>query len=256
MEPSVQNFLGLVTKKYGQIRRSAEFFSSAIDLVSKQKKSLESDLYYHLNLVRILSILCRFDESHQELDKVLSLYNSKYGQSEIHNNEDDFISRQLKNHVHYVILEAELSSLPCDFHLCESKLAMADQLYSSKMHIDRYYPRHLQSKILFLLRKHRFDEIGPVFDELDKSQSIKFDIIRSQYYLALYQYVIGHRTEGLQTAMNQLTALKAMDILLIERTEFYALIDTLEGQNHMGEVSEELRPWYSHTKSIIQQIIK
>ena len=91
---------------------------------------------------------------------------------------------------------------------------------------------------------------------MDESQSVEFDKIRTQYYYALYQYAIGHNYEGLQTALKQLTYLKGKEILLIERTEFLALVDTLENQNHLTEITEELRPWYFHTTFLIKQIVE
>ena len=256
MEPSILNTLGLVTKKCGMIVRSATFFKSAIQMAKMQNLPLESIIYYHLNLSRIKTILCQFDEGRIELSEALEGFYHKNWQAEIKDSDFEFKARQLELAVRYVNVETELSSATYDTAVCETELAWADQLYSSKMRIDRYYPRHLQSKILFLLREHRFDEIEPVFDALDESQSVEFDQIRTRYYFALYQYAIGHRDEGLRTAMEQLAILKSKKTLLIERTECYALISTLGGQNHMAEVTDELRPWYLHTTSLIKQIMK
>ena len=167
----------------------------------------------------------------------------------------EFVSRQLEIAVRYVNLETALASAVYDPSLCERELAWADQLYSSKLRIDRYYPRHLHSKMYFLLREHRLEEIAPILDELNNSRSLGYDKIRTQYYLALYQYAIGHTSEGLNTAQALLSELKEQNSLLIEKAECLALIDTLENQDHLSEVDDELCPWYHHTASLIKQIV-
>ncbi len=255
VEPYIQNILGLVTKKCGIVARSATFFSNAIKLSLEQELPLGSILYYHLNLSRVYTILCQFDEACKELDFALDGFAHKDWRDEIQASDVEFKSRQLELAVRYVHLENQLFSVSYDTAVCETELTWADQLYSSKMHVDRYYPRHLQSKILFMLREHQFDEIGPIFNALDESQSVEYDDIRTQYFFALYQYAIGCRNEGLQTAKNLLSILMAKDILLIERTECIALIDTIEARSSLEKITDELHPWYLHTTAIIKQII-
>ncbi len=255
LEYSVQNMLGLATKKCGLISRSAEFFKNAIQLSMKRNVSLEKIIYYHLNLSRVLIILCQFDDGRQKLKSALDEFYKKDWQSGITESDFEFKSRQLELAVRYVNLETELFSSVYDPVVCERELAWADRLYSSRLRMDRYYPRHLHSKILFLLREHKSCEIEPIFEELNNCQTSKFDDIYTHYYLSIYQYTIGNREESLRTAMAQLEELQQMDSLLIEKTEFLALIDTIGGQKHASDVNEELQPWYSHTLSIIKEII-
>lgn len=256
LEPQVKNMLGLATKKCGMVSHSADFYKQALQLSTELSIPLESIIYYHLNLSRVQTILCQFSEGHKELKTALDGFYNKDWQSNIKDSDFEFKSRQLELAVRYVNVETQLFSSVYDPAVCETELKWADQLYSSKIRIDRYYPRHLQSKILFLLREHRFDEIRPLFDALDESDSVEFDKIRTQYYLALYQYATREKANGFQIVTILLTELTEKDSLLIERTECLALIDFFEGQEHVAEITKELRPWYHHTISIIKQIVE
>jgi hypothetical protein len=255
LEPQIQNMLGLATKKCGKITQSETFFRNALRLAVEQHNPLERIIYYHLNLSRVLTILCRFDEGRKELDTAMDAFFHQDWRSGIQTTDVDFSSRQLELAVRYVDVETELFSETYDAEICREEIAWADELYSSKLRRDRYYPRHLQSKVLFMLREHRFDEIDALMDELKESDSAEFDDVRTDYYLSLYQYASGRRTEGLRTAQEQLSKLKKEGTLLIERTELFALVDAMETQSHLAEVSDELKPWYNHTISIIKQIV-
>lgn len=253
--PQVQNMLGLATKKCGMITQSGTFFKNALRLAIEQHDPLEKIIYYHLNLSRVLTILCQFDEGRKELNTAMDAFFHQDWRSGIQTTDVDFASRQLELAVRYVDVETELFSETYDAEICREEIAWADELYSSKLRRDRYYPRHLQSKVLFMLREHRFDEIDALMDELKESDSAEFDDVRTDYYLSLYQYASGRRAEGLRTAQEQLSKLKKEGTLLIERTELFALVDAMENQSHLSEVSDELKPWYNHTISIIKQIV-
>lgn len=251
MEPRIQNMLGLATKKCGNISQSAVFYRRAIQL-SSIKKHL---IHYHLNLSRVLMILCRFDEARSELEKALDDFYHSDCIDGIEDSDIEFAFRQLELAVRYVVLETELYSTTYNTVLCERELEWADQLYSSKLRIDRYYPRHLQSKALFLLREHRFDELDSVLNELKDAQSVGFDDVRTCFYQSVFLYAVGCESEGFQIAQELLSELCKKDTFLIERTECMALIDALEKQNHLTEISDELRPWYFHMASLIKQIV-
>lgn len=256
LEPSVQNIMGLATKKCGIVSRSADYYKRAVQLAIEQNSSLESIIYYHLNLSRVLTILCQFEDARKELETALDEFHHNDWQGAIKESDFEFKARQLELAVRYVNVETELYSATYNPSVCENEIAWADDLYSNKLRIDRYYPRHLQIKVLFLLREHRFKEIEPIIEELNDSQSVLFDDVRTNFFLSIYQYATGQKTSGLQTALDQLTKLKIKNTLLIERTEFIALVDAQEGLDSVKEVPEELRPWYYHTFAIIKQIIK
>ena len=93
-----------------------------------------------------------------------------------------------------------------------------------------------------------------VLDELNNSQCSGFDKIRTRLYLSLYQYCIGSTELGQQTAMELWEELRKKTTHLIEKTECLALIDMMNNQNHLAEISDELKPWYAHATSIIRQI--
>lgn len=249
--PQVQNMLGLATKKCGMIGRSADFYRRALAL----SDNIVSRIYYHLNLSRVLTILCRFDEGRDELNVALDAFYNKDWRSKMNPANFEFASRQLELAVRYVDVETELFSSTYDPEVCRKELAWADELYSSKLRRDRYYPRHLQSKILFLLREHRLDEVGAVIDELKNSESAGFDDVRTSYYVSQYQYAMGYGEEGLRTAKDQLERLSKQDTLLIEKAELWALVDTMERQDHLADVSDELKPWYHHTASVLRQMM-
>ena len=251
MEPRIQNMLGLATKKCGNISQSASFYRRAIQL-SSIKKHL---IHYHLNLSRVLMILCRFDEARTELEKALDDFYHTDRCDGIEDSDVEFASRQLELAVRYVVLETELYSITYNADLCEKELKWANQLYSSKLRIDRYYPRHLQSKAFFLLREHRFDELDSVLNELNDAQSVGFDDVRTCFYQSVFLYAVGREYEGFQIAQELLLELRKKDTFFIERTECLALIDTLENQDHLTEIRDELRPWYFHMASIIKQIV-
>ena len=252
LEPTAQNMMGLATKKCGLISQSADFYRKALAL----SDDFVATIYYHLNLSRVLTLLCQFEEGRKELDIALEAFYHKDWRSMIRSSDIEFAARQLELAVRYVHVETELFSLKYNPNICLDNLAWADNLYSSKMRIDRYYPRHLQSKILFFLREHQFSNIEPVLEELDNSLSSGFDKIRTRLYLSLYQYCTGLKDMGLQTAMELWEELKKKNTHLIEKTECLALIDMMNNQNHLTEISDELKPWYSHTISIIKQIYK
>lgn len=254
LEPQANNMLGLATKKLGQITQSESFFRKALILSEEQHNPLERVIYYHLNLSRVLTLLCRFDEGRKELNAALNAFYNGDWRSRVEPSEFEFASRQLELAVRYVNLETELFSTTYRLDICERELAWADELYSSEIRIDRYYPRHLQSKVLFLLREHRFDEIESVMSVLSNSKSILFDNVRSKFYTALYLCATGRKDSGLQTAKAQLVDLLKTETMFIERTEFMALIDTMENQSNLMEVSEELKPWYHHVVTIVKQI--
>ena len=255
MEPLVLNLLGLTTKKCGEITRSSEFFKNAIKLSIERNMSWDGIIYYHLNQSRVLTILCNFDEGRKELEMAIDEFYNKDWHSGINDLEFGFKSRQLELAVRYVSVETELFSSSYNVDVCERELAWADQLYSSELRIDRYYPRHLQSKILFLLREHRYDEIESIMEQLDKCKAMGLEDIRTRYYQALVQYAVGHKEEGFRIAKEQMLALQNKDIFLIERVECWALVDTLESKNHLSEIKGELRPWYFHTVSLIKQVM-
>lgn len=254
-ESKAQNLLGLAAKKCGLILRSVDFYRRAISLSIEQNIPIDRIIYYRLNLCRVLVILCRFDEGRRELESALNLFYSNDWCRGIDASEIEFASRQLELAVRYVNLETELFSTTYDSVVCKRELVWADELYSSKMRIDRYYPRHLQSKILFLLREHKFDEIVPVIEELVNGTNVVFDDVRSKYYIAIYYYAIGQVKVGLGMAMELLNKLGKDNNMLIEKTELLALIDTMEKQDHFFEIGGELKPWYMHTISIIKQIV-
>ena len=255
LEHSEQNMLGLVAKKCGKINQAADFFCRALQLSFERNVAMEKIIYYHLNLSRVLTILCQFDAGRRELEEALDYFYHKDWKSDIKDLDCEFKSRQLELAVRYVNLETELFSLSYNKEECEKELEWADQLYGSKIRVDRYYPRHLQSKVLFLLREHRFDEIEPILIELNDRRSVFFDDVRTHYYQSLYQYATGRRNDGLQTINKLLTELLSKDILLIEKTECVAIVDALEGQNHLEDIPEELKSWYNHFFFIINQII-
>ena len=250
LEPTVHNMLGLATKKCGLISESANFYKKAIAL----SEDFVAKIYYHLNLSRVLTLLCKFEEGRKELDIALDAFYHKEWRSMISSSDIEFAARQLELAVRYVHVETELFSLKYDPNICLENLAWGDNLYSSKLRIDRYYPRHLQAKILFLLREHRYTEIESVLDELNNSQCSGFDKIRTRLYLSLYQYCIGSTELGQQTAMELWEELRKKTTHLIEKTECLALIDMMNNQNHLAEISDELKPWYAHATSIIRQI--
>lgn len=254
-ESKAQNLLGLAAKKCGLILRSADFYRKAIRLSIEQNIPLDHLIYYYLNLSRVLVILCRFDEGRKELETALNLFYNKDWRSGIDASEIEFASRQLELAVRYVNLETELFSATYNPDVCKRELVWADELYSSKIRIDRYYPRHLQSKILFLLREHKFDEIAPVIDELIDGSNVVFDDVRSKYCIAIYHYAIGQRKVGLDMVIELLNRLNKDNNMLIEKTELLALIDMMENQDHFSEIGDELKPWYRHTHIIIKQIM-
>lgn len=253
LEHSIQNILGLATKKCGMVSHSAIFFKRALQISYEQNAPLEKMIYYHLNLSRVLTTLCRFDEGRRELEIATNSFYHGNWQSAIKESGYDFKARQLELAVRYVDVETELFSSSYNKNVCEKELSWADELYSSKIRIDRYYSRHLQSKILFLLREHRFAEIESVLKEL--TDNSEFNDIRTNIYLALYQYATGEIKQGLQTVNMLLDNLRKNSTLLIERCECLALIDAMEHQNHQDEITDELTPWYHHTITIINQII-
>lgn len=254
-EPLAQNMLGLTTKKCGMISQSAGFYSRALELAAQQQASLERIIYYNLNLSRVQTILCRFDEARETLDAAVKAFFNDDWRSAIEPYNLDFASCQLELAVRYVIVETELFSSNYDKAVCEEELHWADDLYSDKIRIDRYYPRHLLSKVLFLLREHRFEEIQPIFDELKKDDSVLFDDVRTDLYYSLFLYATGQQTQGQQLARQLLNRLSKKQMLLIEKAECQALLDVMENQDHSAQVSEELRPWYHHTQSLILQIM-
>lgn len=254
-EPQIQNMLGLATKKCGLVTKSAEFFSQALSLAAEQGTPLEKVIYYYLNLSRVWVVLCRFDDGRSELAAALDGFYNNDWRSGVKTENLEFSSRQLELAVRYVNLETELYSAVYNPIVCEEEIAWADNLYSNKLHIDRYYPRHLHSKVLFLLREHRFNEIPPIFEVIKKCQIKGYDEIFFNFYYSLYQYVIGNKTVGLQIARAQLEQLQQIDTLLIERVQLLALVNTLDNNSQPIEINEELRNWYDHTMFLIKQII-
>ena len=251
LEAQVQNLLGLNAKKCGMIAWSADFYRRAIQISSQPSFSI----YYHLNLSRVLTVLCRFEEGREELNAALDDFHKGDWRRGIEEPDMEFVSRQLELAVRYVSLETELFSVSYDSEKCKEEIAWADRLYSSELRRDRYYPRHLQSKILFLLREHRLEEIGALSGLLKESQSMGFDDIRTCYYHSIAQYAAGNGNEGLQTAKAMLENLENNETLCIEKTECLALIDALEGQDHLAEIRDELRPWYFHTIMLVKQMV-
>lgn len=254
-EPQIQNMLGLATKKCGLVTKAIDFFSKALSLAAEQETPLEKVIYYYLNLSRLWIVLCKFDEGRCELSKALDGFYKNDWRRGVKTENLDFASRQLELAVRYVNLETELYSTTYNPTICEEEIEWADNLYSNKLHIDRYYPRHLHSKVLFLLREHRFDEIPPIFEEISKCQIKGYDEIFFNFYNSLYQYAIGNKTVGLQIARAQLEQLQQIDTLLIERVQLLALVNTLDNNNYPVEINEELRNWYDHTMFLIKQII-
>ena len=254
-EPQIQNMLGLATKKCGLVTKAIEFFSRALLLAAEQGTPLEKVIYYHLNLSRLWVVLCRFAEGREELSKALDGFYMKDWRSGVKVENLEFASRQLELAVRYVNLETELYSATYNSAICEKEIAWADELYSNKLRIDRYYPRHLHSKVLFLLREHRFNEIPPIFEEIKKCQLKGYDEIFFNFYYSLYQYVIGNKTEAMTVARTQLEQLQQMDTLLIERVQLLALVSTLDDNNQPVEINEELRNWYDYTMFLVKQII-
>lgn len=254
-DPQIQNMLGLATKKRGLVAKSAEFFSQALLLAAEQETPLEKVIYYHLNLSRVWTILSRFDEGRHELAAALDGFYNKDWRSGVKAENIEFASRQLELAVRYVNLETELYSSTYDPAICEQEIAWSDQLYSDKLHIDRYYPRHLHSKAFFLLREHRFNEIPPIFEEIKNSQIKGYDEIFFHFYNSLYHYVTGEKEEALKIAKAQLEKLQKVDTLLIEKVQFIALVNMLEENYCPNEINEELRNWYNHIRTLINQII-
>ena len=242
--------MGLVTKKCGMIAKSAEFFKQSISQSTKYNVGVDRQPFYYLNLSRIYTILCQFSEGRQKLSDAENAFHNRNWESSVELSCIAFVSRQIELAIRYVKLETELYSESINEKVCDEELEWADNLYSSKLYLDRYYPRHLQSKILFLLRKHRLAEIDSIWEELEKYQGSGYDNIRYRYLYALYKYVTGHNEEGLEIIQKLIDDIEQMNILLIEKTECFALLDTFEGQCHLAEISDELKPWYQHMKRI------
>lgn len=255
LESQVKNMLGLATKKCGLVSLSTKLFTDALLISQERKQPLERIIYYRLNLSRVLTILCKFEEGKRELKLAMDDFYNKDWRSSIKTTDFDFATRQLELAVRYVHVETELFSIASNITVCEKEIAWADDLYSSKLRRDRYYPRHLQSKILFLLRGHRHEEIKSIFDELNKTPTSRFDDICTNYYMALFLCATGKTDEGLCTATNSLHMLCQTDNLGIEKTEFFALVDTIKGESHLQEIKEDLIPWYNHMVSLIEQVL-
>ena len=254
-DPQIQNILGLATKKCGLVTKAIEFFSQALLIAAKQGTPLEKVIYYHLNLSRLWVVLCRFKEGRDELFKALDGFYKTDWRSGVKVENLEFASRQLELAVRYVNLETELYSVTYNSTICEKEIAWADELYSNKLHIDRYYLRHLHSKVLFLLREHRFDEILPIFEEIMNCQIKGYDEIFFNFYYSLYLYVIGNETEAVTIARTQLEQLQQIDTLLIERVQLLALVNTFDDNNYIVSINDELRNWYNHTMFLVKQII-
>lgn len=249
------NELGQTYRKLGLLERSAEFYAQSLDSARKYNGTIDEIIYTLLNLSRIRTLQCRHSEAAQLLQEATAMFREGRWHDSMQGADAEFSAQQLARGVHYVTLETEYFSMCPDETKCYVALQWADAVYGDVMRRDRYYPNHLIGKMFYMLRTGNSDSMADLLDECERSISSKYDRIRLMLVKALWNLHEGMVHEAYDIACTQLTYLNGMDIHMIQRTEFAALVDYITKQDHTSFLNAEFLPWYGHFKDIIEGLV-
>ncbi len=253
IEATVLNELGQNSRKLGELAESANFYKRSLEMNRRFNGTLDEYIYSILNLSRIFTMQCKFDEGKQLLHMATEEFDKGKWRTSIQGTNIEFAAQQLERGVRYVTLETELFSVRFNKEKCIEALEWADKVYSDYSKRDRYYANHLISKILFLIRTNALSGIEEIIDECKNNLPSTYDGIRLDCMHALYLLKKNDREGAYNIAKKQIEYLKDLRIHKIQLTEFFAICSYVENNENVALVPPEMRPWYNHILKLIQE---
>lgn len=252
VEAMVMNDLGQTYRKLGQLERSAEYYRKSLKGAIESGGTFDEIIHTQLNLSRILTLQCRHQEARKVLDNAIEDFNSNKWKENILGVDFEYSSQQLIRGVRYVELENENFSLSPNNDICMASLRWADSIYADPAKRDRYYANHLISKLFYMIKNGKTEDLSELLKECEQSIQSYYDGIRFNCVRALLLLCQGKPQEALQIASDELNAILPLSVHMIQRTELAAIIGYITNTDKTSIISEEFYPWYQHVQDIIR----
>lgn len=242
----LHHLVGLSYRRAGQLEMAISYLEQALKIA----ESMASPNNYALiaaDLARIQIFQLDFPYANKILNKATEILQRLEAESP----SDSYLIRQLSRAIYYVTLELNLYSTAPDMERCQQLISWFDQLYSNELLIDRYYPRHLYVKLLYLLRKQApLNALKLTHQKLCDEAHTQYDKMKASLATALtyIQYPQSDIISAIDLANSLQRAASVTKDSSLEKAEIQAVISCIFNPSQPPNIAHNR--WAQHFSGI------